>query len=65
MTATGKRMIASLVLGGSVLALSGCQEPEGPTERAGKEIDRGIVKAGQVLEEAGKKIQETAKDAKK
>lgn len=65
MTATGKRMIASLVLGGLVLALSGCQEPEGPAERAGKEIDRGIVKAGQVLEEAGKKIQETAKDAKK
>lgn len=65
MTATGKRVIASLVLGGLVSALTGCQEPEGPAERAGKEIDRGMVKAGQVLEEAGKKIQDTAKNAKK
>ena len=65
MMTIGKSVIASLALGGLVLALPGCQESEGPAERAGKEIDRGIVKAGQVLEEAGKKIQETAKDAKK
>lgn len=65
MTTIPKSVIASMVIGGLILALSGCQEPEGPAERAGKEIDRGIIKAGQVLEEAGKKIQDAAKDAKK
>lgn len=65
MTTIPKSVIASMVIGGLILALSGCQAPEGPAERAGKEIDRGIIKAGQVLEEAGKKIQDAAKDAKK
>ena len=65
MSTIDRRGVAPLVIAGLILALSGCQEPEGPAERAGKEIDRGIIKAGQVLEEAGKKIQDTAKDAKK
>lgn len=65
MSTIDRRGVPPLVIAGLILALSSCQEPEGPAERAGKEIDRGILKAGQVLEEAGKKIQDTAKDAKK
>ena len=65
MTTIGNSVIASMAISGLMLALSGCQEPEGPAERAGKQIDRGIIKAGQVLEETGKKIQDAAKDANK
>ncbi len=61
----GNRVFAASMSCGLVLALFGCQESEGPAERAGKEIDQGIIKAGQVLEETGKKMQDAAKDAKK
>ena len=65
MTTIGTGVIASMAIGGLMLALAGCQEPEGPAERAGKQIDQGIIKAGQVLEKTGIKIQDAAKDAKK
>lgn len=64
MTTIGSRVIASMAISGLMVALSGCQEPEGPAERAGKQIDQGIIKAGQVLEQTGKKIQDAAKDNK-
>ena len=38
---------------------------EGPIERAGKEVDKTVDKAGQQIEKAGDKIQDAAKDAKK
>lgn len=49
----------------ALLALSACQQNEGPAERAGKELDRATVSAGQHLEDAGKKIQEEAKGDRK
>ncbi|AJP49233.1 hypothetical protein PG1C_13940 [Rugosibacter aromaticivorans] len=58
---------ASAVLGMSALlvALSGCQKQEGPAERAGKEVDRTVEKAGQQIEKAGDSIQDAAKGDKK
>ena len=51
-----------LVLG---LGLAACEEKAGPAERAGKEVDKTVEKAGQQLEKAGQSIQDAAKDAKK
>jgi hypothetical protein len=47
------------------VGLSACEKKEGPVERAGKEVDKTIEKAGQQLEKAGQSIQDAAKDAKK
>jgi len=48
-----------------VAGLSACEKKEGPAERAGKELDKTVEKAGQQLEKAGQSIQDAAKDAKK
>ncbi len=48
-----------------IMGLSACEKKEGPAERAGKEIDKTVEKAGQQLEKAGQKIQDAAQDAKK
>jgi len=48
-----------------VLALSGCEKPEGPAEHAGKEVDKAVEKAGQQIERAGDKIQDAAQATKK
>jgi hypothetical protein len=57
----------STVLAASILivGLAACEKKEGPAERAGKEIDKTVEKAGQQLEKAGQSIQDAAKDAKK
>jgi hypothetical protein len=56
---------ASVAMGILVVGLSACEKKEGPAERAGKEIDKTVDKAGQQLEKAGQSIQDAAKDAKK
>jgi len=48
-----------------VAAISACQKPEGPAERAGKAIDNATEQAGSQIEEVGKNIQDAAKGAKK
>jgi len=40
-------------------ALAACQK-EGPAERAGKSLDNAVDTAGQKIENAGDKIQDTA-----
>jgi hypothetical protein len=47
-----KVVFASALLGGLVGTLAGCQ-PEGPAERAGQSIDRGVQKAKDALDPAG------------
>lgn len=42
-------------------ALAGCQQQEGPAERAGKEADRAVKEVGQQIEKAGGSIQDAAK----
>jgi len=50
-------VIASLVLTGLLMGLSGCKKP-GPAESAGKKVDQTVEKAGQQVDKAGKRIQD-------
>jgi len=54
-----------LVIGAFVGAAAGCQKPEGPAEKAGKEIDRAVDKAGQQIDKVGEKVKDAVKDEKK
>ena len=65
MTKIRNSMCAALATGVLIVGLSACEKKEGPAERAGKEIDKTVEKAGQQLEKAGQQIQDAAKDAKK
>jgi hypothetical protein len=56
---------ALLAIGILTVGLAACEKKEGPVERAGKEIDKTVEKAGQQIEKAGQKIEDAAKDAKK
>lgn len=44
-----------------VVTLTGCQEKEGPAEKAGKELDKAAASVGQAIENAGDKIQNSVK----
>lgn len=61
---TIKSVVAVLVLGCVVAGLSGCRK-EGPAERAGREIDRSVAKAGKEMEKAGAKMQDVIDRMKK
>ena len=65
MKSLGKWGTAVLAMSILVIGLSACEKKEGPAERAGKEVDKTVEKAGQQLEKAGQSIQDAAKDAKK
>jgi predicted small secreted protein len=58
---TMKKLGAVLATGALLMVFAGCQKTEGPAERAGKDIDHAVDKAGQKIEQAGEKIQDTAK----
>ncbi len=60
-----KSFSAALLVGAMLAALAGCQNQEGPAERAGKEADKAVEKAGQQIEKAGDSIQDAAKGNKK
>jgi hypothetical protein len=53
MTATAASALA--------MVLAGCPQKEGPGERAGKQVDKAMDKAGQQIEKAGEKVQDVAK----
>ena len=65
MTRIGSSLCAGLAMSVLIVALSACDKKEGPAERAGKQIDKTVEKAGQQVEKAGQQIQDAAKDAKK
>ncbi len=65
MTNFSQKVIAALAMSVLVLGLSGCEKKEGPMERAGKDVNKTVEKAGQQIEKAGDKIQDAAQDAKK
>ena len=52
---------AAMLLG----LVPGCQQQEGPAEKAGKELDKAVEKVGQQIEKAGDAIQDAAKSDKK
>lgn len=54
-----------LMLGALLVALSACEQREGPAERAGKEADKALDSVGKQIEKAGDNIQDAAKGNKK
>ena len=72
----GKHLIPLIAIGVLTLCLNACGKPEGPAEKAGKEIDKTMQSAGEKVDKAaqsagekieqlGEKIQEKTKDASK
>ena len=64
MTRVRNGVCVGLAMSVLIFGLAACEKKEGPAERAGKEIDKTIDKAGQQLEKAGQQMQDAAKDAK-
>jgi hypothetical protein len=60
-----KTICTAVGMSALIVALAGCQKPEGPAEHAGKEVDKTVEKAGQQIEKAGDNIQDAAKGNKK
>lgn len=60
----GKNIGAALAMCALLAAISGCQK-EGPVEKAGKDVDQAVEKAGEKMEKAGENIQDAAKGDKK
>ena len=57
MAEIGKWVMTALGIGALMVGLAGCDDKKvGPAERAGKEIDKAMEKAGQQMEKAGKEI---------
>lgn len=56
---------AVVVMSVMLVALSACQQQEGPAERAGKDADKAVANVGKQIEKAGEAIQDTAKGDKK
>ncbi|MDD2735881.1 MAG: hypothetical protein PHF56_18260 [Desulfuromonadaceae bacterium] len=68
MTKIGRSVLAALILGILVVAVSGCEKKEGPMERAGSEMDKAAEKTGQhmnkAVEKTGEKIEEAGDKVK-
>jgi hypothetical protein len=61
----GVGIMTAVACGMLIANLYGCkQESGGPGERAGKQVDRAMDKAGQQVEKAGEAIQDTARGKK-
>lgn len=54
------RAVVVLTAAVFTLALAACQKEEGPAEKAGKEIDKALSRAGEQLQQAGRDIQSAA-----
>ncbi len=64
MAEIGKWVMAALGIGALMVGLAGCEDKQvGPAERAGKEIDKAVEKAGQHMEKAGKEIDKAVEKA--
>ena len=65
MMKSNKSVAAAVAVAVLIAGLYGCQKQEGPAERAGKQVDKAVDKAGEQIEKAGEKIRDAAKGAKK
>ena len=59
-----RKFIASFVVLPLLLAIAGCQEKEGPAERAGKELDKAASTLGEHMESAAESIKGVVAPAK-
>ena len=55
----------TVILMGLLAALAGCQKPEGPAERAGKQMDQAVENLGQHIENAGDHLKREANEDRK
>jgi hypothetical protein len=63
---TGRKFTFGAVAAATFLGLlPGCQQQEGPAEKAGRQVDKAVEKVGQQIEKAGDAIQDAAKGDKK
>ena len=53
--------------GAAALALSlvACKPPEGPAERAGKQVDQATEKVSQQVDKSAEKVKDKVEDAKR
>ena len=64
----GQRFVAAFAVMALAATIAGCEQQrtgEGPAQRAGKEIDKAMEKAGRQIEKAGDRIQEAARGDRK
>lgn len=57
-----KISVTAIALAAAVV-LAGCQQHEGPAEKAGKKIDQTVQKAGDAVSKAADKTGDAIKDA--
>ena len=65
MKKSAMNVAATVMLCGLLASLSACQQPEGPAEKAGKEVDNAVGQVGQQVQKAGASIEDAAKGDKK
>ena len=67
MTPHGKHLIPLIAIGVLTLCLNACGKPEGPAEKAGKEIDKTMQSAGEKVDKAaqsaGQEVDKAAQSA--
>ena len=56
-----KIVSTTLVMSALLVPLFGCEQQQGPGERAGQSLDKALDKTGQQVEKAGDSIQDAAK----
>jgi hypothetical protein len=56
-----KTLSAVMVMSALLVALPGCEQQDGPMEKAGKSIDNATDSVGEHMEDAGEAIQDAAK----
>ena len=56
-----KIVSTTLVMSALLVPLFGCEQQQGPAERAGKSLDNALDKTGEQVEKAGDSIQDAAK----
>lgn len=54
----------AIIIAALLLTLSACEKPEGPAQRAGKEVDKATENAGHQIEKIGQDVQDAAKGKK-
>jgi hypothetical protein len=68
MAKISRSVLAALILGILVVAVSGCKKSDGPMERTGREMDKAAEKTGQQIDKAvektGDKIEKTGEKIK-
>lgn len=61
MTKISRSILAALIVGILIIAVTGCEKKEGPMERTGREMDKATEKSGQqinkAVEKTGEKIE--------